>query len=61
MSVAFEDMSEYAQHVVKTLDLEAHPEGGWYGDAAGCRTRENTTRYRRRCTPTGYRTQADAT
>lgn len=30
MSVAFEDMSEYAQHVVKTLDLEAHPEGGWY-------------------------------
>ncbi|WEV75760.1 cupin domain-containing protein [Bifidobacterium sp. ESL0800] len=30
MSVAFEDMSEYAQHVVKTLGLEAHPEGGWY-------------------------------
>ncbi|WEV59464.1 cupin domain-containing protein [Bifidobacterium sp. ESL0728] len=30
MSVAFEDMSEYAQHVVKALDLEAHPEGGWY-------------------------------
>lgn len=30
MSVAFENMSEYAQHMVKTLDLEAHPEGGWY-------------------------------
>ncbi|WEV42358.1 cupin domain-containing protein [Bifidobacterium sp. ESL0682] len=30
MSVAFEDMSEYAQHVVKTLNLEEHPEGGWY-------------------------------
>ncbi|MDF7665432.1 cupin domain-containing protein [Bifidobacterium sp. ESL0745] len=30
MSVAFEDMSKYAQHVVKALDLEAHPEGGWY-------------------------------
>ncbi|WEV47194.1 cupin domain-containing protein [Bifidobacterium sp. ESL0690] len=30
MSLAFEDMSEYAQHMVKALDLEAHPEGGWY-------------------------------
>ncbi|WEV67862.1 cupin domain-containing protein [Bifidobacterium sp. ESL0769] len=30
MSVAFEDMSEYAQHAVKALGLEAHPEGGWY-------------------------------
>ncbi|WEV52616.1 cupin domain-containing protein [Bifidobacterium sp. ESL0704] len=30
MSVAFEDMSEYAQQMVKSLGLEAHPEGGWY-------------------------------
>ncbi|WEV64868.1 cupin domain-containing protein [Bifidobacterium sp. ESL0732] len=30
MSVAFQDMSKYAQYVVKALGLEAHPEGGWY-------------------------------
>ncbi|MDF7663474.1 cupin domain-containing protein [Bifidobacterium sp. ESL0763] len=55
MSIAIEDMSEYAQHVVKTLDLEAHPEGGWYRqtwlsrkaveagqDAAGDETSEST-------------------
>lgn len=30
MSVALEDMSEYARSVVSRLGLEAHPEGGWY-------------------------------
>ncbi|WEV68987.1 cupin domain-containing protein [Bifidobacterium sp. ESL0775] len=47
MSVAYEDMSEYAQHVIKALNLEAHPEGGWYRQtwlslqaAAGMATRQ---------------------
>ncbi|MDO4913555.1 MAG: cupin domain-containing protein [Bifidobacteriaceae bacterium] len=30
MSVAYENMSDYAKHVVDTMNLEAHPEGGWY-------------------------------
>lgn len=30
MSVSYETMSPYAQHLVDTLQLEAHPEGGWY-------------------------------
>lgn len=30
MSVALEDMSPYAQSIVKHLGLEPHPEGGWY-------------------------------
>lgn len=30
MSVALEDMSDYARAVVARLGLEAHPEGGWY-------------------------------
>ncbi|MBW3078644.1 cupin domain-containing protein [Bifidobacterium simiiventris] len=30
MSVALENMSEYARSVVERLRLEAHPEGGWY-------------------------------
>lgn len=49
MSVAFEDMSEYAQHAVKALGLEEHPEGGWYRQtwlseqaAAGVATRQGT-------------------
>ncbi|WEV72070.1 cupin domain-containing protein [Bifidobacterium sp. ESL0790] len=49
MSVAFEDMSEYAQRVVTALGLEEHPEGGWYRQtwlseqaAAGVATRQGT-------------------
>ena len=30
MSIALEDMSDYARSVVERLGLEAHPEGGWY-------------------------------
>ena len=30
MSIALEDMSDYARGVVDRLGLEAHPEGGWY-------------------------------
>ncbi|MCH9275143.1 cupin domain-containing protein [Bifidobacterium amazonense] len=30
MSIALENMSEYARSVVERLGLEAHPEGGWY-------------------------------
>ncbi len=30
MSVKLEDMSSWASNVVKKLNLEAHPEGGWY-------------------------------
>ena len=36
MSVALEDMSEYARSVVSRLGLEAHPEGGWYIRDAPC-------------------------
>ena len=30
MSVALEQMSDYARGIVRRLGLEAHPEGGWY-------------------------------
>ena len=30
MSVSLENMSDYAKNLVKELQLEAHPEGGWY-------------------------------
>lgn len=30
MSVPIEQMSDYARSMVRKLDLEAHPEGGWY-------------------------------
>lgn len=30
MSIAIEDMSDYARSVVNALGMEAHPEGGWY-------------------------------
>ncbi|KFI70966.1 cupin domain protein, PF06172 family [Bifidobacterium merycicum] len=30
MSIAIEDMSDYARSVVNALGMEAHPESGWY-------------------------------
>ncbi|RBP97528.1 cupin [Bifidobacterium aemilianum] len=41
MSLALESMSEYAQSLVKRLDLEPHPEGGWY--ASDWRSRHEDT------------------
>ncbi|WP_348519554.1 cupin domain-containing protein [Bifidobacterium sp. ESL0798] len=70
MSVAFEDMSEYAQQMVKSLGLEAHPEGGWYRQtwlslqaAAGSATKQAAERgdAQRGIGATGASMDSDAT